>query len=232
MRSYWDERARQNAMWYVDTSLHYEDPDADRFWETGREVVDQLVERAPIRSGGRGQAVEIGCGLGRICVALADHYDRVVGVDISQEMVDRARAVVTHPAVSFEVGDGASLAPLDDASTDLVVSFTVFQHIPDPQVIAAYVGEAARVLRPDGVFAFQWNSQAGSLRWSARRRVLSWLQDRGIRPEQRERNAAEFLGSRVPVKTMRTMLDRAGLELVETSGDGTLFTWAWARPRA
>lgn len=231
MRTYWDERARRNAMWYVDTSLAFDDPDEERFWETGRRIVETLLDEAPVRPAGRGLAVEIGSGLGRICVALAERFDRVVGVDISPEMVERARSSVARPDIDFVVGDGASLGPVETASADLVVSFTVLQHIPDPRVIEAYVGEAARVLRPDGVFAFQWNSEPGARRWALRRRALAALQAVGLRAEERERNAAEFLGSRVPVPRMRAMLDRAGLDLVATEGDGQLFTWAWARPR-
>ena len=43
------------------------------------------------------------------------------------------------------------------------------------------------------------------------------------------RDAPQFLGSRIEVATMRRMLGDVGLELVATSGDGSLFTWGWAR---
>ncbi len=231
MRAYWDDRARENAMWFVDTSLQYDDPDEDRFWAAGETIAARVVDASPVAIGGRGQAVEIGCGLGRICAALATRFDRVVGVDISPSMVDQARAAVTTDGMTFVVGDGASLTGVDDTSTDLVVSYTVFQHIPDPAVIAAYLAEARRVLRPDGVVAFQWNNEPGDLRWRVRRSVLAFLQRTGIRPERRGRNAAEFLGSRVSRRRMARMLDDAGLALAATDGDGTLFAWAWAVPK-
>lgn len=229
MRRYWDERAVENAAWFVDTTLHYAQPDMARFMETGRQVVEHAYVDAPVEPAATARAVEIGCGLGRLCAALADHFDEVVGIDIAPEMVRRAEELVDRPGVRFQVGDGASLTAIDDASTDFVLSFTVFQHIPDPTVIAGYIGEAGRVLRPGGVLAFQWNNEPGARRWRIRRWVLDRLQRSGLRPERRGRNAAEFLGSKVPLPRIRTMLTDAGLELEHVEGAGTLFAWAWAR---
>src|SRR4051794_26873835 len=71
MREYWDERARVNAPWYVDTSLSFDEPDMERFFESGREIVSVALESAPVAPPSNGLAVEIGSGLGRMCVALA-----------------------------------------------------------------------------------------------------------------------------------------------------------------
>jgi SAM-dependent methyltransferase len=228
MRAFWDERARENAAWFVDTSLSYDHPDMERFFATGKRIADLLFADAPIKPAGRELAVDIGSGLGRICLALSEHFREVVGIDISSEMVDRARQLVTEPRVRFEVGNGASLRPVEDGTADLVVSFTVFQHIPRVEVIEAYLAEAGRVLRPGGVLAFQWNNQPGARWWAARRRLLSTLQRTGLRPERYGRNAAEFLGSRVPLSRIERALGRAGLRLHEVRDPGTLFTWAWA----
>lgn len=228
MRSYWDDRARKNAAWYVDTSLGYDQPDMGRFFETGREIA-RIVLDGPVQPERKELAVEIGPGLGRICRALSDEFDRVVGVDISEEMVQRARELVDDPSITFEVGDGASLAPVNDGAADLVVSFTVFQHIPEPEVIEAYILEAGRVLRTGGVFAFQWNNAPGHRRWALRRVLLSWLQRTGLRGERYERNAPQFLGSRVPLPRIDAALGAAGLERVGSTGEGTLYCWAWAR---
>src|SRR3954468_9875031 len=130
MRSYWDEGARRNAVWYVDTSLDYDNPDLQKFLETGRTIVHDALDRAPTTPPGTDLAVEIGCGLGRICKALTERFDRVVGVDISPEMLRRAREHVPEPSVEFMLGDGVSLAGIETGAADLVLSFTVFQHIP------------------------------------------------------------------------------------------------------
>lgn len=229
MRRFWDEAAAANAPWYVDTSISYDDPDMDAFWEAGR-VIAALAVDGPVAPRERKLAVEIGPGLGRIVRSLVqDHgFARAVGVDISEEMVRQAREAVPDPRVSFEVGSGSGLGPIDASSADLVMSFTVFQHIPDVSVIEQYIIEAGRVLRPGGVLAFQWNNLPGDRRWAIRRRLLALLQRTGIRPERYRRNAPEFLGSRVAVPRISTAIERAGLELQGTRDTGTLFAWAWA----
>lgn len=229
MREYWEERARKNPAFYVDTSLDYDNPDMERFLETGRRVVAISLDEPPaMQPSGHGLAVEIGCGMGRICLALSERFRQVIGYDISTEMLARARELVTADNVEFRLTEGSSLPSLPDGSVDLVISFTVFQHIPSVEVIRSYVAEAGRVLGPGGVFVAQWNGTPGALRWRARRVVKS-LQQRLGRGDRYGRDAPQFLGSRVPVEQMRSMMRVAGLDLVATSGDGTLFTFGWAR---
>ena len=146
MRDYWDARAQENAAFYVDTTCDYDAPDMEQFFETGNEVVREALLDAPVQPAVRVRALEIGPGLGRICRALAPHFDQVVGLDVSAEMVRQARELVDDPNVTFEVGDGITLQPVQDASVDFVVTFTVLQHLPDRSAIVGYLREAARVL--------------------------------------------------------------------------------------
>ena len=228
MRAYWDDGARRNAAWYVDTTVSYEEPDMSKFFAGGRHIVAELVERAPVEPANRALAVEIGSGLGRVCLALADRFERVIGVDISPEMVSQARGLVTDPRVTFQVGDGLGLGGIDDACADLVLSFTVFQHIPRSDIVHGYLVEAARVLRPGGLLAFQWNNIAGARRWAARRVVLTALQRSGVHAERYRRHAPEFLGCRIPLAPLQRTLEQSGLDLRGTAGLGTLFAQAWA----
>jgi SAM-dependent methyltransferase len=228
MRRYWDERAQENAAFYVDTTCDYDAPDMQEFFETGDRVVREALLDAPVQPAGRGTALEIGPGLGRICKALAPHFDRVVGLDVSAEMVGRARELVDDPRVTFEVGDGVTLRPLAGASVDFVVTFTVLQHLPDKRTITGYLQEAARVLRRGGVLAAQWNGDAHPRRY--RLRSMWWKVQRrlGVRSKQDHRVAPQFLGTPVPVRFVRSVLEDAGLVVGGTKGDGTLFSWIWA----
>lgn len=228
MRSFWDDAARANAAWYVDTTLDYENPNMQRFFADGRTIVSDALDRSPVAPGGNASALEIGSGLGRVCVALADRFDRVTGIDISPEMVRRARELVHDPRVMFVVGDGATLGGIGDESMDLVLSFTVFQHIPRVEVIEEYIAEAGRVLRRDGLFVFQWNNGASTWLWRVRRSTLTILQRTGLRPEERRRHAPEFLGSTVALPRIERALKRAGMKIVQTRGLGSLFAWVWA----
>ncbi|MCU1459980.1 MAG: class SAM-dependent methyltransferase [Acidimicrobiales bacterium] len=232
MRAYWDRSAQENAAWYVDTSLDYSHPDMAKFFETGRTIVDEALAGEACPPVGSGLAVEIGSGLGRVCSALADRFAQVVGVDISPEMVKRASELVADPKVRFVVGDGEGITGVADGTADVVLSFTVFQHIPSIKVIEGYLVDAGRVLAPGGVFVFQWNNTPGATSWRVRRSVLSLLQRSGLHREQHGRHDAAFLGSRVPRATIESALRRGGLELCGTQGLDTLYAWAWAQKRA
>jgi SAM-dependent methyltransferase len=231
MRSYWDEAAQKNAAWYVDTSLNFDNPDMDKFLETGRVVVAEAMDDAPVAPSGHARAIEIGCGIGRICLALSQRFDNVTGFDISSTMLDKARELVTAPNVEFVLTDGASLPGLAAGSVDLAITFTVFQHIPDVAVIKRYIDDVGAALRPGGVFVLQWNNSPGATRWRLRRSLLGALHRTGLFREGHGRTAPQFLGSIVPREQMREMLDAAGMELVATRGDNTLFCWGWARRR-
>jgi ubiquinone/menaquinone biosynthesis C-methylase UbiE len=238
MRGFWDARGRENAPWYVDTSLDFDNPDMEAFWATGQDIVRQALVEAPVRPTGSGMAVEIGSGLGRICRALRVNFDRVVGIDIAPSMVEQARTLVPDEGVSFLLGDGESLAGIADASVDFLVTFTVFQHQTTTTTIARYLMEAGRVLAPGGVLAAQWNNipeaeyARSKAQWRRRHR-LSQLPLIGRRfgqsPQHGRTVAPQFLGTTATVTFMREALAAAGLTMAGTRDEGTLFAWVWAQ---
>lgn len=95
-----------------------------------------------------GTCVEIGCGAGRLTAPLAGDFQRVIGLDVSQDMIDRA-AAHTPSNVVFHQVDGPVI-PMGDGEVDAVFSIHVFQHLESRVVLAAYLSEARRVLRPGG----------------------------------------------------------------------------------
>jgi ubiquinone/menaquinone biosynthesis C-methylase UbiE len=93
--------------------------------------------------------LDIGCGTGRLLRRLGARWPgaQLVGVDLAEGMVAQARAQT--PGAAIEVGRAEAL-PLPDASVDLVTSTVSFHHWTDQ---ARGIREAARVLRPGGLFA-------------------------------------------------------------------------------
>ena len=81
---------------------------------------------------------------------LAGRFERVVAVDVSPLMVERARAAVGAQNVEFRVVSGDRLAGIDDASADVVLCYLVLQHLPRRSLVEDYLGEFARVLKPGG----------------------------------------------------------------------------------
>lgn len=76
-------------------------------------VLDTLRDRFALD--GEGRVLDLGCGTGRVGVALAPHVDEVVGVDPNATMLDRAReraAVVDAANTDWRVGSDADLPDL------------------------------------------------------------------------------------------------------------------------
>lgn len=176
MRREWDERAAEDANYYVYTrDRDFEERDFD---ESGRVNYDQLVRPSlPLFLNGRPpgacRAVEIGCGLGRMTRWFARDFLEVHGVDISAEMIAEARERLRrYSNVVLHVGSGKDLSFLPDAHFDFAFSYIVFQHIPSREIIENYVKETARVLKPGAVFKFQLNGSS-ALEYADRERD-SW----------------------------------------------------------
>ena len=100
----------------------------------------------------KARALEVGCGTGAVCRALAniENIETVIGVDPSPVFIEKARELSESiSGVSFQAGDGRSLN-FDDDSFDLAVFHTSLCHIPAPEKA---LQEAHRVLRPGGWLA-------------------------------------------------------------------------------
>jgi len=91
--------------------------------------------------------LDAGCGSGYGTSFLGRDARRAVGVDRSPEAIEHARARYAAPKVEFVEADLLRL-PLEDASFDVVCAFETIEHVDDQD---AFLAEAARVLRPDGV---------------------------------------------------------------------------------
>ncbi len=94
----------------------------------------------------RGQRMlDIGCGEGRFCRMLAERGASVIGIDVTAEMAQTARARGSaHDAYTLASADKL---PFADATFDLAVSYVTLVDIVE---YAAAIREAARVLRPGG----------------------------------------------------------------------------------
>lgn len=92
---------------------------------------------------------DIGCGTGSLTFELARFAARVIGVDLSPEMLRRARAGAKERSldnVEFRQGDMLKL-PLDAHSVDAAFCVMVLHFLPDPQRAIAGL---CRVARPGG----------------------------------------------------------------------------------
>ena len=108
------------------------------------------------RPAGHQTALDFGCGVGRTTRALAPHFEKVTGLDISATMIERARDLNRDVAnVEFTCNARPDLAIFPAATFDLVACDIVLQHLPGRREVQGYLAEFVRVLRPDGLLVFQ-----------------------------------------------------------------------------
>lgn len=228
MRGFWNARAREDAFYFVDSRLRYKAPDVERFWDA-EQLVDSLLDGLAVEIRDTDTVLDIGCGLGRITRVLATRADRVIALDVSDEMLAAARRHNSElQRVRWLLGDGFSLSPLADASVDACVSVVVFQHIPDPAITLGYVREVGRVLRPGGWAVLQIsNDPAIHVPRNPLRKQLQALL--GLAPGGQRHPA--WLGSHVELAALRDAATGAAMDVERVSGEGSQYCQALLRRR-
>jgi ubiquinone/menaquinone biosynthesis C-methylase UbiE len=159
MRADWDQRARENARYFVDTAnAQWTD---EEFFASGEktlaeEILTDLGNICQGKAPGEMRVLEIGCGAGRVTRALARFFGEVHAVDVSGEMVLLAKqALKDQPNAFVYQNNGKDLTVIPDIAFDFAFSSIVFQHIPSREIIENYVHEVNRLLRPGALFKFQ-----------------------------------------------------------------------------
>ncbi|MFT3927142.1 MAG: class I SAM-dependent methyltransferase [Myxococcales bacterium] len=109
-----------------------------------------LVRYAQVKPGAK--LLDVGCGTGVVAVTAAVSGAQVTGLDLTPELLERAKenAKIAGVSVTFQQGDAEAL-PYPDGAFDVVVSQFGHMFAPRAEVAAA---ELLRVLRPGGTLAF------------------------------------------------------------------------------
>ncbi|MCB0076326.1 MAG: class I SAM-dependent methyltransferase [Anaerolineales bacterium] len=190
--------------------------------------VSAQIGRAVVARLGRGaRLLELGVGTGRIARPIAAAGGRVVGIDLSQEMLREVPPTADAPIMLLR-GDIQSL-PVKSSSMAGVMAVHVLHLIPDWRLA---LSEIVRVLRPGGLF-IQGRDQtdpdsiAGQLRHQLRIAVMALLPDaqppaaRASIPQalaamggtaQAEQVVACWLESSSPAAILQGMMSRADAE--------------------
>jgi ubiquinone/menaquinone biosynthesis C-methylase UbiE len=114
---------------------------------THRDLVQRFVAAVPADAGAR--VLDVACGPGIITAALAPVVREVVALDVTPEMLAKARQRCAEAGltnVSFREASATAL-PFPDASFDTVVTRLSIHHFEAP---GGPVAEMARVLKPGG----------------------------------------------------------------------------------
>jgi SAM-dependent methyltransferase len=212
MQRDWNERAREDAHFYV--AFGRRDQDPAEFFETAKEVVFSLereLRRLPASANRRAwRALEIGCGPGRLIRPMSKHFGEIHGIDVSDEMIRRAASNLRDiPHAHVRHTSGADLAPFADESFHFVYSYAVFQHIPSRDVVMSYLREARRVLRVGGLLRVQIN---------------------GL--DQDAKQYDTWSGVRISAGEVRCFARENDMQLLALEGARTQYMWASMRKRA
>jgi len=205
----------------------YEDPNiVSRYLELGlwpaeeNLILDFVVDEGTI--------LDIGCGAGRTTIPLAEMGLKVVGVDLSQAMVDAAReqAADAGVEVEFSVMDAMAL-DFPEAHFDAVLfSYNGIELIPGSAGKRSVFEEIHRVLKPRGRFIFCSHSPFALNRFALMRlrAFLRFLAGKLLGVPVREREIGErFVDDEweearylqvLPPSTLIRLLRAAGLELI------------------
>jgi 2-polyprenyl-3-methyl-5-hydroxy-6-metoxy-1,4-benzoquinol methylase len=132
-REHWSRVAREWTTWARSS-------DHDAFWAYRRSLISFV-------GGGAGEALDVGCGEGRVSRELKALGYRVTAADAAVELIQAAAQMGS--AHGYAVADAAAL-PFADNRFDLVVAYNMLMDVED---VPATAKELARVMAPDGELA-------------------------------------------------------------------------------
>lgn len=113
--------------------------------EYGKELLELLPDHRHLA------VLDLGCGTATLTAQLAGQYDKVTGVDSSQEMLDKARAQFGN--IEFRLCDALDLPFANEF--DIVFSNAVFHWISDHDLLLKNV---YRVLKPHGFLVCEFGA--------------------------------------------------------------------------
>ncbi|GHH48741.1 methyltransferase domain-containing protein [Lentzea cavernae] len=156
VRETWEHLGSTDPYWAVLTEREHAGGDARAlFFESGRHEVQSVADFLARHGKSIGDvAVDFGCGVGRLSIALAERCKEVSGVDVAASMLEEARANNPHGDRVRFIHNDASTLPFEDDTVDFVLSLITLQHIP-PRLSLRYLLEMIRIVRPGGHLVFQ-----------------------------------------------------------------------------
>jgi SAM-dependent methyltransferase len=137
--------------------------DRAEFFRKGVEEISEIMDYIhSVRLGTglkRGEALDFGCGVGRLTQALCDHFERCSGVDIAPSMIRLANRYNQCGArCRYYLNEVDDLAIFEDGRFAFIYSNIVLQHMK-PEYSRRYIQEFLRVLAPGGLLIFQLPSK-------------------------------------------------------------------------
>jgi malonyl-CoA O-methyltransferase len=127
-------------------------PSYDSFNDIQLRLAKELAEMAGAFKFEPTSILDIGTGTGEVAFLLNQRFPnaKIIGCDIAQGMIKKAKARNTSPNIKFEVADAEAL-PYNEDQFDLVVSNSTFQWVGN--IVKAF-SNVKRILKEDHPFVF------------------------------------------------------------------------------
>ena len=153
-RENWDKLAKLDPYWsiLVDPNKIDNKWDLNEFYITGKIQVNKLLnylENIGIAIH-LNNALDFGCGAGRLSEPLSEIFNNVKGVDFSQNMINIAKTHNQFKNLSYDEVNGKDLSNYPAKTFDFIISLITLQHSP-PKIQYNLLKEMVRVLKDDGV---------------------------------------------------------------------------------
>ena len=189
------ERSQRSQQFFAENAAQFRAQqeliaDFDVYGPQAAELLTSCLP-AGARAPGGATALEVGPGEGAFLAYLAPHFERVVALDNSCEMLDQARLFAKSAQlnnIEFIHGDTGS-ALRAGLAVDCIVLNMVLHHVPSP---AAIFQDLARLLRPQGMLLVTelcrhdqlWTQQACGDLWQGfePEDLTQWAEAAGLAP--------------------------------------------------
>jgi ubiquinone/menaquinone biosynthesis C-methylase UbiE len=185
-------------------------PDYDRRWARYNEATLAIAERLITRHAPRAAALlDVGCGTGLLAQRLRRRRPELhlIGVDVCEDMLDRARHKFAGDCRAEFISATAEALPFADESCDVVACTSAFHLVRDQETALA---EFHRVLVPGGILVLlDWDRRAAAVR------LVSALYRAVGRHRRRILRHDEAYG----------MIDQADFEIIEAHSHKATAIW-------
>lgn len=159
------------------------------------------------------RVLDLGCGGGLLANYLAERGHAVTGIDTTVENLEVARTHDATRTARYEPADACAL-PYADASFDVVCAMDLIEHVERPERL---IDEAARVLRPGGLFFFHTFNRTRRAQLVVIKGV-DWF----VKNAPKDLHVFELF--RTPAE-VTAICQRAGLEVAMVRGARPRFRW-------
>lgn len=166
-QDYWIEIGENDPWWGVLSEDRYHGlelapADRDAFFAQGERDIDfavATIRRHLCDSFAPRNALDFGCGVGRLMLAMRRHVKAITGVDISPGMLSRAAAEARSRGVEVRLA-----TEVPEGQFDWINSFIVFQHI-EPAAGMRLLEQLLDHLAPDGFISLHFTAYRDSRIW-------------------------------------------------------------------